>query len=310
MGYTIKPLTERNILDVYALYRKVYLKTLPHGFLEKKFDAACLQKEYYGYIAYDGQHPIAFYGVIPVAMRWNNQIEIAAHSVNTMTHPDYRSKGLFTELAQQTYQRLQNDGFAFVYGFPNQNSEYGFLNKLDWKYSERMMGYSATVSRYSIEKAASKNSFTMALYKKYCDGIFNRYKVNQILQTKTMMLENAVTVDRSNDYYDYKFFFGSFVIALEGCLFWIKIQNGLYLGDVEAASEAQFGKGIQKLKQLCRKAGISEIMFQTAPKTKIDLWMQNLEWHSYDSWIVGYRNFNSGFPLENLKFTLADVDIF
>ena len=310
MEYAIKPLAENNIADLYALYQEVYGKSLSHGFLEQKFDATYLAKSYYGYFAYDHEKPIAFYGAIPIAMRYNNQTEIAAHSVNTMTHPKYRGQGLFTELANLTYQLLQSAGFTFVLGFPNQNSEYGFLNKLDWQYSERMMGYSTRVTRFSIEKLTKKNNVTAVVYQKYCDWVFNQYKVNRILKTNAMLLENAVTVDRNENYYQYKNAFGSFVIALEGCLFWIKIQNGLQLGDVEATSEEQFKKGIQKLKQLCRKAGIGEIVLQTSPKTTLHQWMQNQQWHSFDSWIVGYKNFNSSFPLENLKFTLGDVDVF
>ncbi|WP_309642714.1 GNAT family N-acetyltransferase [Flavobacterium sp.] len=310
MEYSIKPFTKNNIHDLYVLYQQVYRKSLLRGLLEKKFDASYLEKDYYGYFAYDGQKPIAFYGVIPVLMRYKNQTEMAAHSVNTMTHPNYRGKGLFTKLAKQTYDLLQTSGISFVWGFPNQHSEPGFLNKLDWKYSERINGYSTRVARFSIENLVKKNNATAVVYQKYCGWIFNQYKVDRILQTNAMMPENAVTVDRNKNYYRYKSFSGSFVIELEGCLFWINIKNGLYLGDVEAISEARFTKALQKLKQLCRKAGISEIIMQTSPHTTIDLWMQNQKWNTFDSWIAGYMNLNSNFPLENLKFTLGDVDIF
>ena len=252
MEYTFKPLTKNNIDDLDILFYEVYGKKLSKGFMERKFDNPFLTKDYYGYFAYDDKKPIAFYGAIPFLINHNDQTEMAAHSVNTMTHPNYRGEGLFIKLVKLTYLLLQNAGITFIWGFPNQNSEYGLLNKLEWKYSERMICYSTRVSRFSIEKIAKKNSVTSLIYQKYCGGVFNQYKVDRILQTKGMMPENVVTVDRNKNYYHYKSFFGSFVIELEGCLFWIKIQNGLQLGDVEATSEEQFKKGIQKLKQLCK----------------------------------------------------------
>lgn len=51
-------------------------------------------------------------------------------SLNTATHPDFQGKGLFTRLAEATYQAGAEAGIAGVYGVANANSTPGFLRKL------------------------------------------------------------------------------------------------------------------------------------------------------------------------------------
>lgn len=51
-------------------------------------------------------------------------------SLNTATHPDFQGRGLFTRLAEATYEAGAQDGASFVYGVANANSTPGFLRKL------------------------------------------------------------------------------------------------------------------------------------------------------------------------------------
>lgn len=51
-------------------------------------------------------------------------------SLNTATHPDFQGKGLFTRLAEATYERATALGMSAVYGVANANSTPGFTRKL------------------------------------------------------------------------------------------------------------------------------------------------------------------------------------
>lgn len=51
-------------------------------------------------------------------------------SLNTATHPDFQGRGLFTRLAQATYDAGAAEGAGFVYGVANANSTPGFVRKL------------------------------------------------------------------------------------------------------------------------------------------------------------------------------------
>ena len=74
------------------------------------------------------------YAVSPVIMRVNNNITPMALSMTTMTDPDYTGRGVFGELANALYESIYKEsGVKAVWGFPNNNSHYGFISKLSWK---------------------------------------------------------------------------------------------------------------------------------------------------------------------------------
>jgi len=55
-------------------------------------------------------------------------------SMNTATHPDFQGQGLFTRLAQATYDQGRAAGYDFVIGVANANSTPGFLRKLEFQH--------------------------------------------------------------------------------------------------------------------------------------------------------------------------------
>lgn len=65
-------------------------------------------------------------------------------SLNTATHPDHQGKGLFTELAQRTYDHAKELGYEFVIGVANQNSTHGFISKLGFQLAGKL---SAIISK-------------------------------------------------------------------------------------------------------------------------------------------------------------------
>lgn len=86
-----------------------------------------------GFDAYEDDELAAHYVCIPVPIRLNGKIEKALLSLNTATHPRYQGKGLFTKLAEMTYQTATDQGFDCVYGVANANSTPGFTRKLGFQ---------------------------------------------------------------------------------------------------------------------------------------------------------------------------------
>jgi hypothetical protein len=76
----------------------------------------------------------AFYGVMPEAYIIDGQEVRIYQSMDTMTHPEYRNRGLFIKLANMTYDYVcEKDGSALFIGIPGSNSFYGFVKKLHWE---------------------------------------------------------------------------------------------------------------------------------------------------------------------------------
>lgn len=83
-----------------------------------------------GVDAWDGARLAAHYACVPARARLDGADRRVLLSLNTATHPDYQGRGLFTRLAEATYDAGARDGHVLVYGVANANSTPGFLRKL------------------------------------------------------------------------------------------------------------------------------------------------------------------------------------
>lgn len=100
-----------------------------------------------GYNAFspDGQHA-AHYVTQPIRATIHGNMERGLLSFNTATHPSHQGRGLFTLLAQRTFELAARLGFTFVIGVANANSTPGFTRKLGFSVSCQLearlgMGY-------------------------------------------------------------------------------------------------------------------------------------------------------------------------
>jgi hypothetical protein len=76
---------------------------------------------------------VAHYVTIPVVYNIEGKKTKGLLSLNTATHVSHQGKGLFTKLANKTYENGAKEGYEFVIGVANQNSTPGFLNKLGFE---------------------------------------------------------------------------------------------------------------------------------------------------------------------------------
>ncbi|MEO7523506.1 MAG: GNAT family N-acetyltransferase, partial [Ferruginibacter sp.] len=72
------------------------------------------------------------YTALPVIFKINDKLLPGLQSIDTLTDMDHRGKGLFLKLANKLNMDAPANGFALIYGFPNDNSATGFFRKLKW----------------------------------------------------------------------------------------------------------------------------------------------------------------------------------
>ena len=75
-----------------------------------------------GFDAWDGDVLAAHYVCVPAAAMLHGKPSRVLLSLNTATAPSHQGKGLFTKLANATYDRGAELGFDAVYGVANANS--------------------------------------------------------------------------------------------------------------------------------------------------------------------------------------------
>jgi len=81
-------------------------------------------------LAWDGDKLVGHYAVSPTTLLVDGREVRGWLSGDTMTHPDYRARGLFPALAERARAQM---GPSFWYGFPNAQSHRTFVDKLGWR---------------------------------------------------------------------------------------------------------------------------------------------------------------------------------
>ena len=76
----------------------------------------------------------AIYTYLPVILRCMGKLVNGMQSFDTLTDKNHRSKGLFIKLASKIEKEETLNNNELVYGFPNENSVHGFVNKLGFTY--------------------------------------------------------------------------------------------------------------------------------------------------------------------------------
>jgi hypothetical protein len=84
-------------------------------------------------LAIDNEKIVGQYIVIPIQYRHKGNIITGTLSLNTLTHPEYQGMGLFTKMAENTYEICRKHKVSFTVGFPNPLSFGGFIKKLNFK---------------------------------------------------------------------------------------------------------------------------------------------------------------------------------
>jgi GNAT superfamily N-acetyltransferase len=82
--------------------------------------------------AIDKGRLVANYAASPCELICGSDVNKVAISLNSMTDPAYRGRGLFTTLASKLYKYMDEQGYRLIMGFPNYLSNRTFATELAW----------------------------------------------------------------------------------------------------------------------------------------------------------------------------------
>lgn len=119
-------------VKILNLFKKVFKKELSIEYWKWRFRDN-LTNQTLIKLAWDDDKLISHYAVCPIPMLTNGTIFNGALSMTTMTDPDFNGMGLFPKLANELFNELPKRNIELVYGFPNRNSHYAFIKKLNWE---------------------------------------------------------------------------------------------------------------------------------------------------------------------------------
>ena len=308
-GYTTERLSKENLPDLANLFAAVYGRKASEGIFEKKYDTVYTGKQYIGFIAYSKDHvAVGYYGVIPCFLKYSGETILAAQSGDTMTHPLYRYKGLFVELSNITFALCRSEGIRIVFGFPNQQSLHGAINKLGWKMTEKMDCFIIPVRTIPLERIAAKFFFLEGVYQKYKRSIVRKYRIPGYGIPNSVINDGFSGVNRDENYLAYKTYHKTEVLQVGQSLIWVTLNTEFIIGDMKVSSN-DFDQVMAEIEKLSAKLGIKQIQFQISPGTGLHS-LFSKKYKSVPSFPVLFQDFESGLEIDKFKFTFADIDIF
>jgi hypothetical protein len=307
--YSIVRLSKDNIKKLALLHSEVYGTDLNEDYFSRKYNTAYTGIEHTGFIACNKDNfPIAYYGVIPCLLKYGSEIIPAAQSADTMTHPNFRYKGMFTELSNITFDLCKQLEIKLIFGFPNQNSYHGAISKLGWKETETMSCFTIPVNAFPVE-SVSKKLKLHGIYKRYRESVFNK-RLNCIDGVSNSAIDDGFAgVYRSKEYLSYKTYSRTKVLTLKNAQVWVSNRSGLLIGDIKNVEEKDFGETIGQLKKIAAKLGSRHLQFHCSPGTSLHSLFSTCSQVS-KSFPVLFQDFGCPFSLDKIKFTFADIDIF
>jgi len=299
--YHIEKFDESKIADLENLYKAVYKKKNPYLYFTKKYDTAYTGISHVGYMAYKGNIPIAYYGVLPCFIQYESRMILAAQSADTMTHPEHRYKNLFFDLSNMCFDLSKQNGIELIYGFPNQNSYHGAI-KLGWQMTEIMDCFAIPVHVSLFAKVLNR------INKRNPGTVLKKYITAKNGLKNSVIPDGFSGVFRNESYSDYKTYSKTYVLQIAGSNIWISVKNGITIGDIDT-NENEFNALVSTIKELAAMLRISMIYFHACNETFLhNLFKKRFE--SIPSFPVLFQNFNQAIDIKKIKFTFADIDIF
>jgi hypothetical protein len=174
--------------------------------------------------------------------------------------------------------------------------------------TETMDYFVIPVKTFSLEHLASKFAPLKKLYVKYVKLMLHKYLIAESGLANSVISDGYAGVYRNKQYLQYKTYSSTQVIKIGESKLWIKINNGLLIGDI-ALAENSFDKLMGKVKKIAGKLGVRQIYFHACKDTSLhNLFAERF--NAVPSFPVLFQDFGSGVSLEKIKFTFADIDIF
>lgn len=312
--YQYVRLSDANIAHLVQLMNTVYGSDTDLDTLRRKYATAALGGRYIGFLAYArGQsEAAAYYGVFPLRIRFGNEELLGSQSGDTMTHPAHRGKGLFVNLARQTYELAQAEGITCVFGFPNPASYSGFVKNLGWLKAYDMVAINIVTPTVPLALLAKKIAWVgriqRALLSRLLRASFDLAPADA-MQLSSVAVAGAPGVLRDAAFCDYKSA-NCLVLRNGKATLIVKHDGDISVGElVDTGDGSDARRAVRKLRWIGALLGMPRIKSYASPNSALHALLSQSGFCK-TSLAYGYRDFSTGHDLSKLQFTYVDYDTF
>jgi GNAT superfamily N-acetyltransferase len=289
--YNIVKLDKTNIHLLANLYRDVYHKTCSKNYFLRKYNTTYIGHSHLGYIALHHQRAVAFVGLVPTFISIRSQRVLGAQLTDAMTIEGFRGQGLFQALMSHTLDLAKTLSIDIIFVFPNQRSYPIVIKHFDFTYFQTMHLYQIQFKGY-WKKAITRALFNAPTYLGGFNNILLKYGYDGIIYDQ--------------DYLMYKYYNKNFIYQQSAYNTWWNLNNKTWLGAIEISGEDTLQNMMSHTE---KQMGLSSLTYMVSPDNPVDTLFSNIK-DPQLAFPILIKNITNVYEIDQLKFQLADIDIF
>jgi Predicted acetyltransferase involved in intracellular survival and related acetyltransferases len=81
----------------------------------------------------ENDKPVASFQMIPYPIKNNDQIKLAGYISGTMTHPDYRRKGIMSRMLKYSFDAMREKGYDFSFLIPQEGWLFEYYSRFGYE---------------------------------------------------------------------------------------------------------------------------------------------------------------------------------
>lgn len=306
----IERFTPAHLEALAQLHAAVYGQAPDRERLRRKYDTRSLGNEVIGHLAFDGDRPVAYYGVLPVTLVDGGRELLTAQSGDTMTDPEYQGRGLFSRLGAATYDLARAEGIAFVFGFPNANSYPGFVKRLGWSHRRTMRSYRGLVPTIPVALLATRAGVGGDRLRRIQRAVVRRTRLaSPASEVRSSVTESGGSGVRRDDAYR-RYKDADLLQFRQGSVqVYFRFDSAVSVADVVGPGGASARAAMARLRVIAALTGNAVIRYHVSPGSASDrLVAPSLT--GRDGLPYGHVAFRDDVDPEQFDFTFYDYDTF
>lgn len=260
--YSNRLIEQKDVPELISLVRSAFGVNVESETLKKKYFHP-YQKKDLSYISFHhGKTGASFYGMIYMKATYNGEVFPVGQSCDSMTHKAHGGKGLFVNLANESYKNAKDKGVEYVFGLPNETIYPLRTKKLNWEHHENINVFKKTTSGLPLAKLTKKIPALRSTYLAYVSKIVSKYKSNESFFRNSVLKQNVGGILHDADYFEYKKSKDKFILKIGKVHLWIKVDGYLWVGDLEETNKEEFNLVLKELISIASRIGCSSIVFR------------------------------------------------
>lgn len=255
----IRKASAKDLKEFTNFFNQARDKKYSIEFFRKKLFQVPFFDEYIGYLAFNGQMPVAHFGGIPLISYFNNREVRFILLSDTVTAPNYRGIGLNRMLTEQLIHELKDQGFDFVLTFANDDSSKIKRTRYGWLLHEQIKLIQCPVFTFPLFKLFSKFSWINPYHRVFrvISGLILRptFEFRKEDETKLWF-------PRTEEFIKYKSYEKNYLLKdrRERFAAWLSIEDGLVIADYEL-KDINLEDFLNKIKRIAILTGLHQIKF-------------------------------------------------